>query len=109
MARDEGLEELVEAELEDMHGLVRKRMFGGLAWMLDGHLLCGASDRGLMVRLGKGNDGWALALPDIEEMMSSRKMPGWVRAGPDAYGDDELRRKLLGDAIAFVGTLPRED
>ncbi len=109
MARDQGLEELIEAELEECHGLVRKRMFGGLAWMLDGHLLCGASDRGMLVRLGKGNDGWAIESDDIAAMiMSGRRMEGWVRAGPDAYGDDALRQKLLNGAIAFVRTLPRE-
>ncbi len=110
MARDLGLEELIEAKLEDLHGLVRKRMFGGLAWMLDGHLLCGASDRGMLVRLGKGNDGWALEIDDIAAMvMSGRRMEGWVRAGPDAYGDDALRQRLLNGAIAFVRTLPPEN
>ena len=107
MARDHGLEELILDDIGGMPGLTTKPMFGGLAWMLDGHLLCGARDVGMMVRLGKGNDGWALELPDVAPMvMSGKQMPGWVRAGPDACAVDDLRKRLLDAAIAFVRTLP---
>lgn len=107
MARDPGLEELVREDLGDRPGLSEKPMFGGLAWLLDGHLLCGARDVGLMARLGKGNDGWALEFPDIAPMvMSGRQMSGWVRAGLDTCADDDLRRRLLDAAVAFVRTLP---
>jgi hypothetical protein len=107
MARDRGLEELILDDIGSLPDLSDKKMFGGLAWMLDGHLLCGARDVGMMVRLGKGNDGWALNLPDVAPMiMSGKQMPGWVRAGPDACADDDLRKRLLDAAIAFVRTLP---
>src|SRR5579872_6272543 len=107
MARDEGLEELLREGLEGERGLSEKRMFGGLAWLLYGNLLCAASSRGMLVRLGKGNDGWALEQPDIERLtMHGRGMEGWLRAGPDAYGDDTIRRKLLDSALAFVRSLP---
>jgi hypothetical protein len=33
-------------------------------------------------------------------------MQGWVRAGPIAFGDDLLRRKLIKAALAFVRSLP---
>jgi hypothetical protein len=107
MARDEGLEELLRADLEDVDGLTEKPMFGGRAWLLNGHLLCGARQDGMLVRLGKGFDAWALALPGIGPMiMRGRPMQGWVRAEPLAFGDDDLRGKLLRAAVAFVGTLP---
>jgi hypothetical protein len=107
MARDEGLEELLREDLAEQRGLTQKPMFGGVAWLLRGNLLCGARDDGMLARLGKGNDAWALALSDIAPMISrGRPMPGWVRAGPAAFGDDALRRKLLGAALAFVRTLP---
>ncbi|MGD0643043.1 MAG: cold-shock protein, partial [Roseiarcus sp.] len=35
-----------------------------------------------------------------------RRMRGWVRAGPGAFGDDALRVKLLDAALAFVRSLP---
>jgi len=107
MARDEGLEELLRDRLGSTPGLAEKAMFGGRAWLLDGNLLCGAGSKGMLVRLGKGNDSWALALPGVERMeMRGRELEGWVRAGPEAFGDDELRQKLLEAALSFVRSLP---
>jgi hypothetical protein len=107
MARDEGLEELIREDLAAEPGLREKAMFGGRAWLLNGNLVCGAREDGMLMRLGKGSDGWALELPGIGPMvMRGRPMSGWVRAGADAYGNDALRRKLLDSALAFVRTLP---
>lgn len=107
MARDRGLEALVAEDLAAVDGLATKPMFGGLCWLLHGRLLCGARQDGLLVRLGKGRDDWALARPDIAPMADAgRPMPGWVWAGPLAYGDDALRRRLLQAALVFVTALP---
>lgn len=107
MARDEGLEELLRADLRGEPGITEKAMFGGLAWLLDGNLLCGARDDGMLARLGKSQDGWALALPGIVPMiMRGRRMQGWVRADSAAFGEDPVRRKLVRAALAFVRTLP---
>lgn len=107
MARDAGLEELIRQELSARDGISEKAMFGGLAFLLDGRLLCGARNDGMLVRLGRGNDDWALALDGIELMvMGERRMNGWVRAGPAAFGDDSLRKRLLDAALAYVLALP---
>jgi len=107
MARDTGIEELIHEDLGALAGIAEKAMFGGWAWLLHGNLLCGARSDGMLARLGKGNDAWALSLPGIVPMQSrGRPMQGWVRAGPGAYGDDVVRKRLLTAAIAFVRTLP---
>ena len=106
MARDPGLEELIRGDLPP-DGFMEEALFGGWAWLLDDNLVCGAREDGMLVRLGKDRDGWALALPDVAPMISrGRRMSGWVRAGPGAYGDDVLRRRLLSAAVEFVRTLP---
>jgi TfoX N-terminal domain len=106
MARDPGLEQLIREEL-DGERITEKAMFGGQTFVLDGNLLCGARRDGMLVRLGKGNDAWALALPGIAQMLSGgREMQGWVRASPQVCEDAKLRRKLLAAALAFVRTLP---
>lgn len=110
MARDPGLEILIREDLPRDAALLEKPMFGGLAWLLNGNLLLGARADGMLVRLGKGNDGWALALPDAEPMMMrGRAMDGWVRAGPAAYGDDALRSRLIEAALGFVRGLPPKE
>ncbi|WGS84037.1 TfoX/Sxy family protein [Methylomonas sp. UP202] len=109
MARDKGLEEVVFEDLRSMPEITNKAMFGGWAWLLRGNLLCGARDDGMLVRLGKGNDAWAVAVPGVEPMISrGKQMHGWIRADERAYGDDQMRQKLIGAALQFVGSLPKK-
>jgi hypothetical protein len=109
MARDKGLEELLNDSLNAVPGLTQKAMFGGVAWLVDGNLLCGARDDGMLIRLGKDRDTWALKIAGIVPMMmQGRQMNGWVRAAPAVYGDDALRRRLLDAALDFSRSLPKK-
>src|ERR1700754_1869017 len=99
---------MVRAELEDVGGLTEKAMFGGLVWLLDGHMLCIASRRGMLARLGKGEDALAVAFREVQtRVMGDRAMPGWVRVTHEPSLEDEaLRRRLIAAALSFVRTLP---
>jgi hypothetical protein len=109
MARDKGLEELLESDLGGIPGLKQKAMFGGMAWLRNGNLLCGARQDGLLVRVGKEKDAWALKLPGVARMeMNGRALSGWMRASQKAYGSDALRAKLLAAALEFNRTLPKK-
>jgi hypothetical protein len=107
MARDRGLEAIIYDDLRDVAGVSDKAMFGGWAWLLNGKLLCGARDDGLLVRLGKGNDAWALALPGVDQMISrGKRLAGWIRADERVFGDDRIRHLLLSAAVQYVRCLP---
>ena len=109
LARDKGLEELLNDSLATVPGLTQKAMFGGWAWLVNGNLLCGARSDGMLVRLGKENEAWALEIPGIVPMMTrGREMRGWVRAAPDVYGDDALRQRLVDVALEFNRSLPKK-
>ena len=50
---------------------------------------------GMLVRLGKGQDGWALDIDGVTPMYSgSRRMQGWVRAAPSVTADAVIRRRV---------------
>ena len=107
MTRDRGLEELLNDDLRAEPGIKDKAMFGGWAWLVNGNLLCGARDDGMLVRLGRDNDGWALQIPGIVPMVSrGRRMQGWIWVAPEVYSDDALRKKLLDSALTFARSLP---
>lgn len=109
MARDKGLEELLNDSLEAIPGLTQKAMFGGWAWLVNGNLLCGARTDSMLVRLGKKNETWALEIPGVlPMMMRERRMHGWVRASPEAYGSDAVRQRLLNAALEFTQSLPKK-
>lgn len=100
----------MRGHLAALPDLAEASMFGGRVWLLGGHLLCGARTDGVLVRLGKDNTGWALALPGIAQMQSgSRPMTGWVWVEPEVFGDDALASRLLAAALACVRALPPKD
>ena len=105
MARDLALETWLRAALSGERAVTEKAMFGGLAWLIGGHLTCAARADGMLARVGPERNGWALARPGVAPMiMRDRPLDGWVRAGPDA--DAATRRELLDAALAFVHALP---
>jgi TfoX/Sxy family transcriptional regulator of competence genes len=80
-----------------------KRMFGGVAFMLDGKMIASASKRGLLVRVGK--DGQAAALKDPQAKLAvmgpGRPMSGYVRVAEAGLTDADLAR-WLDTGIAVV-------
>jgi hypothetical protein len=107
--RDRGLEELVESAVDDPHGLTGKAMFGGWGFLLHGNLLCGVRQGSLMLRVGPENEKWALEIPGVTPVvMRERRMRGYVRAAPEAYGNDAVRERLIGAAVGFVRRLPKK-
>ncbi|MDA8587318.1 TfoX/Sxy family protein [Rhodobacteraceae bacterium] len=107
MAYDEGLAEMIRADLADHEGIVEKRMFGGLCFMLNGHMLCGVHKDGGMFRVGKPREVAALAIKGVSEMaFTGRKMGGLVDASDDAMADDDRREHLMTLAKENVRSLP---
>ncbi len=107
MAHDEGLAEILRGDLADLPGIVEKRMFGGLAFMLDGNMLCGVHKGGGMFRVGKAGEAAALAVPGARPMdFTGRRMGGFVDVSDEALADEACRGRLMTLALGFVRSLP---
>ncbi len=105
MARDEALESWLRDALRDERNVGEKAMFGGVAWLLNGHLLCASRADGMLARVGPERNAWALALSGVGPMvMRGRALDGWVRGAPSA--SVETRQRLLDAALTFVHSLP---
>jgi hypothetical protein len=106
MAYDEGLAELLRADLFEMTGIVEKPMFGGLCFMKDGHMLCGVHKGGGMFRVGKDRHAAALDIEGASPMaFTGRPMGGLVDVTDEAMADDARRAHLLALALANVAAL----
>jgi TfoX/Sxy family transcriptional regulator of competence genes len=106
MAYDPGLAQTLRDALADLP-VTEKKMFGGLAFLLDGHMVCGVHKGGLMVRVGKDRYQAALALKGVTPMMFTGKpMVAMVDVADASVEDDALRGQLLGMALATVKALP---
>jgi len=110
MGRDLGLEEEMRERLAHVPNLSEKRMFGGMAWLVDGKLLCAARDDGALLRLGKGNDRSALETKGVIPMVSrGRTMSGWIRVEPSLFADDKFSTEIIAAALRFVHSLPSKN
>lgn len=107
MAYDEGLAEQMRDDLAQLEDIKEVRMFGGLCFMHQGHMLCGIHKDGALYRVGKESHAAALAFEGVEKMtMTGRPMGGMVDVGFDALADDNLRSVLLTMALEFTASLP---
>jgi hypothetical protein len=110
MAWDEGLAETLRADLPAT-GVTERRMFGGLCFLLDGHMHSGVHGTklggGAMFRVGPGGEAAALAIPGARPMVfTGRRMTGMIELSGEAVADDTRRRAMMALATAFVRSLP---
>ncbi|MCA0330124.1 MAG: TfoX/Sxy family protein [Actinobacteria bacterium] len=108
MAYDEGLAERIRELVAGERGISEKRMFGGLAFLLDGHMAIAASGQGgALVRVDPADTGTLLAKGPAEPMvMRGREMDGWVRVPSEALRTRAQLSRWTERALAFVRTLP---
>ena len=107
MAYDERLAERVLDILGAEPSLVQKKMFGGVAFMLQGNMACGVLKSDLMVRVPKDGYEAALARPHAREMeFTGRPMRGFVVVGPDATDDDATLEDWVATGAAYALSLP---
>ena len=84
-----------------------KRMFGGMAVMLNGNMVvCPTREGSLIVRVGKEGMADALADGAAPMEMGGRVMSGFVLVTGDALEDDEALASWIDRALAFATTLP---
>jgi TfoX/Sxy family transcriptional regulator of competence genes len=106
MAFDPGLAQTLRDALADLP-VTERKMFGGLAFLLHGHMVCGVHKGGAMVRVGKDGYHAALSLPGVSPMMFTGKpMIAMVDVADASVEDDGIRGQLLGLALATVQALP---
>jgi TfoX/Sxy family transcriptional regulator of competence genes len=107
MAYDEGLAERIRDVLADERGLTEKRMFGGLAFLLKGHMCVGIVGERLMVRVGPSAYPRLLKQEHAREMdFTGKPMKGLLYVAPAGYESDGDLRRWVGHGVAFVSALP---
>jgi len=107
MAYDENIAARVRDVLSDEFGVVERKMFGGLAFMLRGNMTVGINKDGLMVRVGKENNDEFLALPHTRPMdFTGKAMKGFIYVAPEGVETDDDLRAWVDRCVAYTGTLP---
>lgn len=103
MAYDEGLVQRIREQLEDDPRVSEKKMFGGIAFFVNGNMAAGTIKHELMVRVGPGGHDDAIAQPHARAMdFTGRTMRGFVQVAPAGFEDDADLRAWLARGIAFA-------
>lgn len=109
MTYDEGLAHRIRKRLRDRNGIAEKQMFGGLAFMLDGNMVCGVLDDALMARVGPDAYEDALEKPHAREMdYTGRPMTGLVFVDPAGIAGDDALEEWINQCLAFAESLPEK-
>ncbi len=107
MAFDEGLAQRIRSYLRPRDDVEEKRMFGGLAFMVGGHMCCGVIDDRLMLRVGPMKSEPLLEREHTVLMdFTGRPMRGFLYVEPAGLEDDDELAGWIDEALGFVATLP---
>lgn len=108
MAYDDELADRLRARLSSEPDMTEKRMFGGLAFMVAGHLVVAAGNHGgLLLRADPS------ALPELLAdsrvspfVMRGKPMSGWLHVDVDDLVDDDDLHPWVDQGTAFARSLP---
>ncbi|MBZ2169938.1 MULTISPECIES: TfoX/Sxy family protein [Marinobacter] len=107
MAYDEGLAERVRDMLNGKAELAEKKMFGGLCFMVSGHMCCGILGDTLMARVGPEQYKACLRKPYASEMdFTGRPMKGLLYVRAEGVAEDVDLSVWLDRCLDFVHSLP---
>ena len=107
MPYNEKLGERLREALSGQRNVVEKRMFGGLAFMVRGHMCCGIVGDDLMVRVGPEAYAKAIREPHARPMdFTGRPLIGFVYVSPAGHARGTSLAKWVQRALEFVRSLP---
>ncbi len=108
MAYDPDLVERIREQLDKEFDVIEKAMFGGLAFLVHGHLTVAASRTGgLLVRTDPEDEEATLAQPHVSPMSPGpRPMPGWIVVAAEGVADEADLSRWVFTALDFVSSLP---
>jgi hypothetical protein len=107
MAYDENLARRMRAEIGSLPGLVEKKMFGGVGFMVQGNMACGIHGEDMIARVGPELYELALARPYTRPFdMTGRPMSGWVLVAPAGVADDQELAAWIRMGVEYALSLP---
>ena len=112
MAYDEGLAARVREHLAarddiGIGNVEEKKMFGGLCFMVAGHMCCGIVGDTLMLRVGPQQYSECLGLPHAREMdFTGKPMKGMLYVDAEGITEDEELAVWITRSLRFISGLP---
>ena len=110
MAFDDGLAYRLNEIYSATPGVVDKKMFGGQAFMVNGHMSCGIVNDTLMARVGPDLYEKALGRPYARPMdFTGKPKRGLDYVAPERFESDEELMSWVQLSLDFVMSLPPKE
>src|SRR3954453_17552331 len=108
MAYDEDLANRIRELIGMEPDLTEMRMFGGLAFLVGGHMSVGASGQGgLVIRAAPAETDALLQEPHAQPFeMRGRAMRGWLRVDTEGVRTQEQLEPWVRRGVAYARSLP---
>ena len=108
MSYDEALAERIRGLLAGQDDVAEKKMFGGLAFLISGHLSVSASrEGGLLLRCEPSETADLVERPHAGTfVMRGRAMEGWLRVAPEGVQTDEELGEWVTRGVDYARSLP---
>jgi TfoX/Sxy family transcriptional regulator of competence genes len=108
MPYDEELADRIRELLSSQRGVTEQRMFGGLAFLVGGHLAIAASGQGgALVRVDpEATERLVETTPATVAVMRGRPMRGWLRVGAADLRTKRQLERWVKLAAGFAASLP---
>jgi TfoX/Sxy family transcriptional regulator of competence genes len=108
MAYDEDLADRIREATSDVDGLTEKRMFGGLAFLVNGNMAVAASGQGgVLLRVDPARSDELVDDVVVTRMeMRGKEMDGWLRITAAALEEDTDLRRWVDVGVGYASSLP---
>jgi TfoX/Sxy family transcriptional regulator of competence genes len=108
MAYDEHLADRIRELVAGEADLTEQKMFGGLAFLIGGHMAVAASGQGgVLVRVDPAESDALVASTGAQLMeMRGRQLPGWLRVGPEDLRTKRQLAKWVELGTTYARSLP---
>ena len=108
MAFDAALADRIRDLVQGEPGLSEKRMFGGLAFLVQGNMAVAASSQGgLLLRIDPADAESLISRPHARRFeMRGREMDGWLRVDSEALAADDELSGWVEVGLAYARSLP---
>src|SRR5450755_2402506 len=108
MAYDEDLANRVRELIAGETGIVEKKMFGGLAFLIGGNMSVSVSGQGgLLLRIDPAETDALAAKPHAQRfVMRGREMDGWLRVDPEGVTTRRQLERWVARGVGYARSLP---
>jgi TfoX/Sxy family transcriptional regulator of competence genes len=106
---DEKLADRIRKNVGAHKGITEKKMFGGLAFLLNGNMSVGIHGDELIVRVDPEESDGLLAEKNTRVFdVTGKPMKGWILVGPAALKDDKSLSKWIRKGTDYASSLPKK-